>query len=224
MSEFSSSEILLALFSGVIGALLAYLATYAKAKASHRAASEDIKEHIEMQVAITRALETEKLEHATQAALRADTRKCIYSFVSAFQGLTHSMCWLGWDSQARNKLRAELTHDYDLEAHRLLPEILAQQAVLSFLDKRRYLETLPLVDELFKLDVAFSQAILAYESSPQAALEELKYCYDRASRLCDQFSMALALDGVSGSQAGEAVELALSLARDRGSRRTRAKI
>lgn len=224
MTTFSVPEIAWAFFSGVVGALIAYLGMYAKAKATHRAASEDIKEHVEMQVAITRALEIEKLEHATQAALKSDTRKCVYSLVAAFQGLTHSMCWLGWDAQARGSLRTELVHGYDLEAHKLLPEILAQQAVLSFLDKRIYVETLPLIEELFKLDVAFSEAILAYEVSPGDALEQLKSCYSKSSKLSDKFSIALAVDGVSGSHAAEAAELALSLARNREGLRTRAKI
>src|SRR5882724_1287754 len=121
---FTFDSILLSLFTALVAGLGSYFGFYVKGKAELRAATEDLKEYIANQVALTKAIEGEKLEVATRGAVASETRTCIYSIVAAIQSLAHSMCWLGWDAGQRKTLRKTLAEQDDTEAHKVQPEIM----------------------------------------------------------------------------------------------------
>jgi hypothetical protein len=174
---FSFESILLSLFTALIAGLGSYFGFYIKGKAELRAATESLKEYVANQVALTKAIEIEKLEVATRGALATETRACIYSLVAAVQSLVHSMCWLGWDVYHRNKLRQSLAEQYDAEAHKVQAEIMAQQARLSRLDAKLFRDTSELIAKLFVLDAQFAEAIVLAETDEPAALARISELY-----------------------------------------------
>lgn len=189
---FTVESILLSLFTALVAGLGSYFGYYVKARAELRAATEDLKQHIVNQAEVTRAVEREKLKIATEGAVGSEARKCIYSLVSAIQSHLHSMCWLAWDATQRNTVRDELAKLYDLDAHRLQPEILAQQALLSRLDNLLYQRTQKCIEKLFDLDVRFGKTIVLSETMMPPAVtalrELLSQSYDLKSEVDSAFN------------------------------------
>ncbi len=133
--EFSAASILLTLFTGAIAGLASYFGSYSKVKAEVRAATEDLRQTIRNLIETTRAVELEKARIAADASLASDQRKTVYALAVATQSLVHSMCWLSWDATTRGTVRVEITKLYDTEAHKLLPEIFGQLALLRLLER-----------------------------------------------------------------------------------------
>jgi hypothetical protein len=161
--SFTPESILFSLFTAVVAGLGSYFGYYVKARAELRAATEDLKQHVANQAELTRAIESEKLRVATEGAVGAEARQCIYALVAAVQSLLHSMCWLAWDATHRKTVRKALAELYDSEAHKLQPEILARQALLLRLDGPLYARLQHSIKELFLLDVRFGEAIVLSE-------------------------------------------------------------
>jgi hypothetical protein len=189
---FTFESIILSLFTALIAGLGSYFGSYIKGKAELRAATEDLKRFIENQVAITNAVEGEKLEIATRGALAAETRACIYSLVAAVQSLAHSMCWLGWDADIRKMLRKAVADQYDMEAHKIQPEIMAQLARLSRLDIPLYQSVTEPIMKLFDLDAKFAEAIFIAETNQAAALEKLSKLYPESLKMQSELTVAFA--------------------------------
>jgi len=188
--EFTPESILLSLFTSLVTGVGSYFAVYVKGKAELRAATEGLKRYIANQAELTRAVETEKLKISTEGAIGTEARKCLYSLVAAVQSLLHSMCWLGWDTLQRSTTRAALMELYDAEAHKLQPEILAQQALLMRLDPPLYLRSRECIAELFRLDVGFGEAIVLSETDQHAAVESLTRLYYQALSLKEDVDTA----------------------------------
>lgn len=201
---FSAESILMSLFAALVAALGSYFASYSKVKGELRAAREDLERSITGQIASTMAHETAKLEVATKGALEADARKCIYALVSAVQGLVHSMCWLSWDAGQRKQVRRALSESYDLESHKLQPEIMAQQALLMRLDRRLHERARPSIEKLFRLDVRFGEAIVCSESDEAAALKLLGILFIESQGLKEELDAAF-LGQPTGSDAQQVV-------------------
>jgi hypothetical protein len=51
------------------------------------------------------------------------------------QSLVHSMCWFSWDAKSRGTVRPDMSKLYDTEAHKGIPELFGELAVLRLLDK-----------------------------------------------------------------------------------------
>lgn len=181
--EFSGSGIVMALFTGVVAGLASYFSAYGKVKAEIRAATEDLKHTLANLAATTRVVELERARVAADAALASDRRKTLYALVSATQSLIHSMCWLSWDAAARNNVRPDLAKAYDAEAHKLLPEIFSQLAVLKILDEGLHARVYPFATELTRLDVEFGEAIVAAEIDVAGAAKRLRDLFQRAHDL-----------------------------------------
>ena len=119
------------------------------------------------------------------------------------------MCWLSWDAKTRGLARPEMMKAYDLEAHKLLPEIFSQLALLRLLDSdlkaRAYPrspdanqqapEHPPLLDadmhtraypfatRLAQLDVEFGEAIVLADTDATLGAAALRDLYWKANDL-----------------------------------------
>jgi hypothetical protein len=174
---FTTESIAFAIFTGLIAGLASYFGAYTKVKAEMRAATEDLKQSIANISATTLAVELARAEVAASSALAADQRKAIYALAIAMQTLIHSMCWLSWDAKARNTVRGDMAKTYDTEAHKLLPEIFSQLALLKILDVDLHSRSYPHAHRLSSLDVEFGEAIVLSETDVSAA----------SLRMCDLF-------------------------------------
>jgi hypothetical protein len=181
--EFSASSILTTIFTGVVAGLAGYFASYAKVKAEVRAATEDLRQTIQNLTATTRAVELEKARIAADASVASDKRKTVYALASATQSLIHSMCWLSWDTKTRLTMNTEMASAYNAEAHRLLPEIFSQLAVLRLLDPDLHERAYRYASKLTALDVLFGEAIIAGENDRQAGVEALTRLYSNSNEV-----------------------------------------
>jgi hypothetical protein len=171
--EFSAQSILMVLFTGAITGLASYFGAYTKVKAEVRAATEDLKQTIRNLAETTRAVEIEKARVGAMTSRDTDKRKAIYSLAVATESLIHSMCWLSWDAKTRRSVRQELTRMYDAEAHKLLPEIFSQLALLHILDEELHANAYPFAWRLAGLDVKFGEAIVIADTDNAAGTERL---------------------------------------------------
>jgi hypothetical protein len=201
--EFSASSIVMALFTGVVAGLASYFASYAKVKAEVRAATEDLKQTAANLAVTTRAVEVEKARVAADALLAAEQRKTLYALVSATQGLVHSMCWLSWDTAARKTLRLDLAKGYDAEAHKLLPEIFSQLALLKILDAELHARVYPYATQIAGLDVQFGEAIVLADFDLPGATSRLSELFQQAHDL--QFEVNALFGGPPSPDAPKAL-------------------
>jgi hypothetical protein len=96
-------------------------------------------------------------------------------------GMLHSICWLTWDSKMRKRLDTEMAKGYDLEAHKLSPQIVSQLAVIAMLDRRVHEKLGPLADGIFRLDAAVGNAVIETERDSASGLESLTAIHHEAS-------------------------------------------
>jgi hypothetical protein len=192
--EFSAGSILLAIFTGVVAGLSSYFFSYSKVKAEVRAATEELRQTIQNLVETTRAVEIEKARVASDAALASDWRKAVYALAVAAQSLVHSMCWLSWDAKSRGTVRAEMSKLYDAEAHKLLPEMFGQLAVLRLLDHDLHSRAYPYVSKLTALDVAFGEAIVLAEQDDAEAVQAFRILHT------DSYELQIEIDSLFGGK------------------------
>ena len=133
-TEFTASSILLALLCGIVAGIASYFASYAKVRGELRAATEDMRQSLANLSTATRTVETEKAKVAADALLESERRKTVYALAIATQSLIHSMCRLAWDAGARREVRKTAGELCNAEAHKLLPELFSQLAVLRLVD------------------------------------------------------------------------------------------
>ena len=181
--EFTASAIVGAIFSGLVAGLVGYFASYTKVKAELRATTEDLKISIKNLRATTSAVESEKARVAQASALTGDCIKAVYGWIVASQSLLHSMCWLCADCKVRKTVRTEIAKLYDDEAHKLLPEIIAQSVLIKLLNPHLYEKTAPHLDALFKLDFSIGEALAEASLAPEEAAQALSDLHGKAGAL-----------------------------------------
>src|SRR5262245_18474031 len=176
--QFTPESIALALFTGVVGALGAYFGAYVKPKAELKAATEDLKQYIANQVALTAAIEGEKLQKAISGAVASESRQCINSLVRSAHSLAHSICWLQWDVAHRQAINREMAQQYNVEAHKAIPELLAQQQILSSLDSTMYHRSKAAIDSLMELDAKVGRLILKSEGNQLQSSKQMSELFE----------------------------------------------
>jgi hypothetical protein len=181
--DFSPASILLTIFTGIVAGFASYFGSYSKVKGEVRAATEDLRQTIQNLTETTRAIELEKAQIAASASLASDHRKAVYALAIATQAFVHSMCWLSWDAKIRGTVRAEMTKQYDTEAHRLLPEIFGQLALLRLLDQDLHSRAYPYAWNLASLDVEFGLAIVLAERDEAAGVEKFRSLFTQSTTL-----------------------------------------
>ncbi len=72
---------------------------------------------------------------------------------------------------------------YDLEAHKLLPEIFSQLALLKILDEGLHSRAYPYAIQLASLDVQFGEAIVLSDSDVGAATSQLLGLFEKSNEL-----------------------------------------
>ena len=175
---FTPESIALTLFAGLIGAIGAFLGAYVKPKAELKAATEDLKQYIANQVALTAAVEAEKLQKAISGAVASESRQCIYSLVRSAHSLAHSICWLQWDVTQRRAVDRKIAKQYNEEVHKAIPELLAQQQILSRLDSDMYHRSSVAIDSLLELDAKIGELILRSEGNQVEACKQMEALFD----------------------------------------------
>jgi hypothetical protein len=203
--EFTVSSILLALFSGVVAGIACYFASYAKVRGELRAATEDMRQSLANLALTTRTVETEKARIAADALLESDKRKTVYALAIATQSLIHSMCWLAWDASTRREVRKTASDLYNAEAHKLLPELFSQLAVLRLIDPELHGRAFKQATELVLLDGKFGEAIVLSETDSLGAARRLSTLYDTANEM--QFRITGLFDGETLADERRAAEL-----------------
>ena len=203
--QFTVSSILLALLSGVVAGVASYFASYAKVRGELRAATEDMRQGLANLAMTTRTVETEKSRIAADALLASDKRKTVYALAIAAQSLIHSMCWLAWDASTRHEVRKTAAELYDTEAHKLLPELFSQLAVLRLVDPELHARAFTQATELVLLDVKFGEAVVLGETDNSGAARRLSTLYDTANEL--QFRITGLFDGEALADDRRAAEL-----------------
>jgi hypothetical protein len=69
---------------------------------------------------------------------------------------------------------------YDLEAHKLSPQIVSQLAVIAMLDHRVHEKLAPVADRIFRLDAAVGNAVIETERDSMSGLEMLTAIHHEA--------------------------------------------
>jgi hypothetical protein len=181
--EFTAPSILFSVFAALIAAFGAGLTSYMTSKAAVRAATEDITKVLEKLREETKVVEATKQEIAIAAALQTDLIRAVYGWMAAAQSLLHSMCWLAWDAKERGTASAALCSSYNMETHKLIPELLAQSATIRLIRMRCYSALEAHLNELFKLDAEFGKTILLAETDARGAAAIFGRLYLRSSDL-----------------------------------------
>lgn len=171
------SPLLVALTPAVIGVLAGWLGAYLKIKAENYATKQDFDEALGRLAANTRTVGEEQARIARGTALDAELREAVRQFAVAAGGMIHSMCWLTWDCIERGRVNAKMVTDYDQEAHKLLPTIVAQLAVIAMLNRDVHSKLSDFADEIFLLDVRVSQTMIGEEQESGSQGDELQTCH-----------------------------------------------
>jgi len=174
------ASILLAAIAAGVGS---YAGAYMKVKAEVRAATEGLRQTIENLRETTQAVESEKARIMIDSTMGAELRKAVYALATAVHALMHAMCWLSWDTQARRVVRRDLSQAYDAEAHKLIPEIFGQMAVIQLLDPQLHAHALPFVEKLVQLDVDYGNAIVLAERDADTSVMRLAELLDLSAAL-----------------------------------------
>ena len=130
-----------------MGLLSGWLGAYLKVKGENLATKEDFQEMLRRVEDNTRAVEAAKASVAREVSLDTELREAVRQFTAAAGALVHSMCWLTWDCIYRKRVDAKMVGGYDEEAHRQLPIIMAQLAVIAMLSRDAHAKLSPFADE-----------------------------------------------------------------------------
>jgi hypothetical protein len=169
----TADYITMAVFAAVLGALAGWFAAFFRVKGETLAKNQDFANAIRQLEQNTRAVEDIKRAVARRASLDSEGREAVRHFAAAASSIIHSMCWLTWDCKARQRVDSERVRAYDEEVHSFSPQIIGQLALVAMLDPGTHDKLAPLADEIFRLDVAVSEAIVESETNLARGLQLL---------------------------------------------------
>jgi hypothetical protein len=161
------------LISAAGGLAAAYFGAYAKRRGESLATKHDFQEGLRQLADSTRTVENIKLETDARKALDNELRTALQGLTTSMARLLHSMCWLTWDARARERVNPALTAGYDKEAHEIMPLMTGQLALIASYDKGLHDELAPFVSDVFALDAAIGDAMVACERDEARGLPEL---------------------------------------------------
>lgn len=173
--------LLLAAASSTLGMTGGYLAAYLKIKAEHLATKEDFQETLRQVRQNTTTVEEVKAAIETETTLKSELRQAVKEFTVGAGGMLHSICWLTWDCKMRKRLNDEMVRSYDIEAHKLSPQIVSQLAVIAMLNPEVHEKLGPLADRIFRLDAAVGNAVIETERDSASGLKLLTTIHHEAS-------------------------------------------
>jgi hypothetical protein len=181
-----------ALISTVFGVLAGWIGAYLKVKAENFATKEEFDQALGRLAASTRTVGEENARIARDTALAAELREAVRQFAVAAGALIHSMCWLTWDCIYRKRVDAKMVGGYDEEAHRQLPIIMAQLAVIAMLSRDAHAKLSPFADEIIALDARVGAAMVGEEREAGSQREVVEACYADSGDLEDRFRHGVA--------------------------------
>lgn len=191
---YTEQSLIWTMISGIIAGLGGYLGSYIKVKAEVRAATDSLRQTIENLRETTRTVEIEKARILAESTLESDLRKAVYGLAATTQSLLHSMCWLSWSAQVRHLVKPDLSTLYDAEAHKLVPEIFGQMAVIKLLNKDLHARATPFVQRILALDVDYGNAIVIAETDGAAGTARFVELHDVALGLSREAEQVLGRD------------------------------
>jgi tetrahydromethanopterin S-methyltransferase subunit G len=175
--------ILTSLVAAVTGLLSGWVAAYLKVKGENLATKEDFANALERLEENTKAVERIRSEITRRASIDTELRTSVKQATTAIGALVHSICWLTWDCIQRKRLDREMVKRYDDEAHRLMPEIIGQLAVIAMLQSAIHTRLSPLADDVIELDARVGDGVISGEQDLQTGLRELHRCHERGMEL-----------------------------------------
>jgi hypothetical protein len=164
--------------SATLAFIGAYFGAYAKRKAEYQAEREQFREALAELKESTEAVEAIKLQLATTGSLGNELRAAVQQYTLAHFGALHSMCWVGW--HVLNNGSGGSTKQYDEEVHKLLPQMSGYLSSIAALDSELYRGLHPLTMEVYRLDVALSEAVLHIRNASPESLKPLREVHAEA--------------------------------------------
>lgn len=187
----SAAGLLAMAVPAILGLLAGWLGAYLKVKGENLATREDFHVALRQIEESTRAVEAVKAAVTRQQALDSEVREAIRKYAVALESLIHSVCWLTWDSTARERIDPEMTKRYDEEVHRICPDIVGHLALISMLRPEVHDRLASFSDAVFSLDVSVASAIVLAERDQSSGLDQLKACHTQANELDRRFRQGL---------------------------------
>lgn len=172
--------------SAVFGLLAGWLGAYLKVKGENLATKEDFREALKRVEQNTSLVEGIKASITRRLALDSELREAVRQFFVAAGGLIYSCCWLAWDCTTRKRVDEELIRNYDTEARELMPQIVAQLAVIGMLDRTIYDKLLPLANGVHTLDYKVGDAVALAEKDLESGLKQLKQQHLEGNKLVEK--------------------------------------
>lgn len=173
--------------SALLGLVAGWLGAYVKVNGENLATKEDFREALLRVEQNTSVIEDIKASVARRSTLDSELREAVRQFTIAAGGLLHSLCWLTWDCTTRNRLDSEMTSRYDTEAHLLLPQIMAQLAVVAMLDRQVHDKLLPLSQDIYSIDAKVGNAVALTETDLERGLQQLRIYHVEGNELDAKF-------------------------------------
>ncbi|MEO0841679.1 MAG: hypothetical protein AAF063_22580 [Cyanobacteria bacterium J06643_5] len=133
-----------------------------------------------------------------------ELRVAIAELTKTMSSAMHSMTWLTWTAyEELGVIDKEIISSYDVEMHKLFPELWGILAVIAALDKETHSRLEPFVEEITKNDAQIARATLLFKDSDssecKAALAE---CFADTKMLYKNLPQVLA-DSLSTSNIGQ---------------------
>jgi hypothetical protein len=182
-SPASSPSVVWLILTALVGVVAGALGAYVNARVIGYTTMKDFDNALDRERQRTFATGKITAEIARDAALDTELREAVRQFATAAGSMIHSMCWLTWDCTARNRIDEGMVTNYDAEAHKLSPTIVAQLAVIGMLSRDVHRKLSSIVDEIFALDLELSNAIVAEQQVPVSPQESLKGAYEQSYAL-----------------------------------------
>lgn len=174
---------LTSIIAALVGLLSGWVAAYLKVKGENLATKEDFAEALKRLEENTKAVESVRFEISRRTNIDTELRASVKQATTAIGALVHSICWLTWDCVERKRLDREMVKRYDDEAHRLMPEVIGQLAVIAMLRSEIHGRLAPLADEVIELDAEVGHGVVRGEQDLQDGLKELGRCHERGMAL-----------------------------------------
>ena len=117
----------------------------------------------------------------------------VRDFTTSIASALHSMCWLCWLAEnGPERLTRMNIKLYDEEMHVMLPRIAGISAVIAGMDYQMYEKIMPVVTDIYKLDVAIGLAGLEYQECQPNTAKALATHFQGSVQLNNTFSHRIA--------------------------------
>lgn len=123
-------------------------------------------------------------KQATRFEYEKETRLAVAEVAKGIGVATHSISWLTWRAKYQPEhLSIDHVDAFDVDMHRLYPELTGSLAVLAALNKRVYESVRSLVGRVYDLDDRVAQATTSVRDQVEGAASTLAEFHSQAQEL-----------------------------------------